>query len=319
MSPYRIGSTGDEVRRIQEKLQLLGLYGGPLDGAFGGGAEAAVRLFQEQRGLESDGKVGPQSWQALFGSDLPANNISGRSLDYRCLALTGAFETDAPFPDCFSGLSGDFDGQGISLGVCQWNFGQGSLQPLLKRLCSEYPETARALFHDDLARLTALFSATKGEQLAFARSIQDPIRKRVNEPWGGRFKALGRSDQFQRIQADAAATLFGDARRLCGDYGLWSQRGVALMFDIKVQNGSIGTAVQERIREEFRGIATTLSPEEQETTRLRIVANRRAEAANARWVEEVRKRKLCIADGRGTVHGIEYDLEEQFGIGLGRF
>jgi len=48
------------------------------------------------------------------------------------------------------------------------------------------------------------------------------------------------------------------------------------------------------------------------------VANRRAEAANPAWIEDVRTRKLCIANGSGVVHGIPYDLEGQFGIGLTR-
>lgn len=42
---------------------------------------------------------------------------------------------------------------------------------------------------------------------------------------------------------------------------------------------------------------------------------RRAETANRAWVEDVRTRKLCIANG-GVVHGIPYDLEGQFGISL---
>ncbi len=50
--------------------------------------------------------------------------------------------------------------------------------------------------------------------------------------------------------------------------------------------------------------------------KLRIVANRRAEAANPQWIEDVRTRKLCIANGEGTVHGRFYNLEDQFGIGL---
>ena len=49
---------------------------------------------------------------------------------------------------------------------------------------------------------------------------------------------------------------------------------------------------------------------------MKIVANRRAEAANPRWVEDVRTRKLCIAKGEGIVHGVRYNLEEQFGIAL---
>ena len=46
------------------------------------------------------------------------------------------------------------------------------------------------------------------------------------------------------------------------------------------------------------------------------IAIRRADAANPKWVADVRVRKLTIADGVGTVHGAHYDLEAQYGIGL---
>jgi hypothetical protein len=316
MSSYKIGSNGEEVRQIQEKLQAMGIYRGPLDGVFGGGTEAAVKLFQEKNGLDTDGIVGSQSWQALFGADVPTSAITFKTLDYRCLALTGSFETGAGIPDCFAGLSGDFDGQGISFGVCQWNFGQGSLQPLLKRMCADYPEMASTVFHDNLDQLTTALNAAKSDQMIFARSIQDPIRKTVNEPWRGIFKTLGRSDEFQRIEADAANALYKGARQLCADYGLWSERAAALMFDIKVQNGSINSTVQSLITADFQALPSDLSVEDREVEMLKIVANRRAEAANAKWVEDVRTRKLCIANGGGTVHGIQYDLDGQFGIGL---
>ncbi|HEX9079991.1 MAG TPA: hypothetical protein VF795_10405, partial [Desulfuromonadaceae bacterium] len=91
------------------------------------------------------------------------------------------------------------------------------------------------------------------------------------------------------------------------------------MFDIQVQNGGIGDAVQERIRADFRALPQTLSDEGVEEERLRIVANRRAEAARTRYAEDVRARKLCIATGGGTVHGITYDLDGQFGVGLRRY
>lgn len=318
MSLYKIGSNGEEVRQIQEKLQAMGIYRGPLDGVFGGGTEAAVKLFQGKNGLDADGIVGSQSWQALFGADVPTVAITFKTLDYRCLALTGSFETGAGIPDCFAGLSGDFDGQGISFGVCQWNFGQGSLQPLLKRMCADYPEMARTLFHDNLGQLTTALNAAKSDQIIFARSIQDPIRKTVNEPWRGMFKSLGRSDEFQRIEADAANALYKGARQLCADNGLWSERAAALMFDIKVQNGSIGSTVQSQITADSQALPSDLSDEDREVEMLRIVANRRAEAVNAKWVEDVRTRKLCIANGGGTVHGIQYDLDGQFGIGLRR-
>ena len=49
---------------------------------------------------------------------------------------------------------------------------------------------------------------------------------------------------------------------------------------------------------------------------MQIVANRRTEASNPRFVEDVRRRKLCIAEGKGVVHGISYDLEKQYGLSL---
>lgn len=318
MATYRTGSNGGEVRQIQEKLKSMGIYLGPLDGLFGGGTAAAVRVYQDRMGLEADGVVGPVTWRALFGTDVPAGEIIFKTLDLRCLALTGSFETGAAFPECFAGVSGDFDGQGMSFGVCQWNFGQGSLPPLLKQMCVEYPERAREVFGEKLEQLRSVLSSSQREQVSFARSIQHPVRKTLYEPWLGIFKTLGRTAEFQRIEAAAAAGLYRAARALCGDYGVWSERAVALMFDIKVQNGSIPGKCREQVLDGFRRISPGLSDEERETARLRIIANLRAEAAGKRWVEDVRARKLCIANGQGAVHGIDYNLEEQFGIGLRR-
>ena len=59
-----------------------------------------------------------------------------------------------------------------------------------------------------------------------------------------------------------------------------------------------------------------VEPAEIEVGRLRVIASRRAEAANPRWVADVRARKLTIANGVGAVHGAHYDLEAQYGIGL---
>jgi hypothetical protein len=117
MALYSVGSKGEEVRRIQERLKSEGLYMGPIDGEFGGGTEAAVKAFQRMDGLGVDGIVGPVTWKALLGGEIPEPSIIEKPLDYKCLALTGSFETGRGIPECFSGLSGDFDGQGISFGV----------------------------------------------------------------------------------------------------------------------------------------------------------------------------------------------------------
>ena len=225
----------------------IGLYVGPIDGVFGGGTETAVRMFQRQSHLVVDGIVGPRTWSALLpGTTIAPPAITRRSLARRCLALTGSFETGLPPPDCFAALSGDFDDQGLSLGVCQWNLGQGTLQPLLARMVAEHPGIVETIFHDRTPELRALLTAPRAEQLAWARSLQDG-RHRLYEPWRGYLKTLARREEFQRLQERAAGRLLGLARRLCTTYQVRSQRALALMFDIVVQNGGIGPLVAARI------------------------------------------------------------------------
>lgn len=323
MSVYGLGSSGPEVVQIQSQLAKRNLYRGPLDGAFGGGTQAAVKAFQRANDLAVDGIVGEGTWRKLFDTapapqPFPPPEVPSAPIGKRCLALTGAFETGSGPPGCFAGISGDFDGQGLSFGVCQWNFGQGSLQPLLKSMIERHEDAVRAIFQDHYDVLAAALGSPEDELMDFARSIQDP-RHNVNEPWCGMLKSLGRTDEFEQIQVQAAGALLESARELCEQYGLHSQRALALMFDIKVQNGSMGDIVKARIFKDFSALPPALSGDDLEVEKMRIVAVRRAEASNPLWVDDVRVRKLCIANGTGRVHGIAYDLEQQFGLTLGAF
>lgn len=60
----RIGDRGDQVVSLQSMLKGKGFAIG-IDGAFGAATEAAVKQFQTSHGLEADGIVGPQTWNAL--------------------------------------------------------------------------------------------------------------------------------------------------------------------------------------------------------------------------------------------------------------
>jgi peptidoglycan hydrolase-like protein with peptidoglycan-binding domain len=318
MAVYYLGSHGGEVKQIQQALQDRALYGGPLDGDFGGGTHAAVIAFQRKNNLVADGCVGRTTWETLFGNAIriPVPSIVNADLARRCLALTGAFETGTGVPDCFCGLSGDFDGQGISFGVLQWNFGQKSLQPLLEEMVAQHAAVATSIFGEHLDALQRALEADDEELMTFARSVQHPVKHTIYEPWRGFAKALGRTPEFQQIQVKHASGMFQRALAMCRDYDLWSERAVALMFDIVTQNGSIKPVTKAQIRADINMLPSALAKQEREVRILESVANRRAEAANARWIDDVRRRKLCIARGEGVVHGIPYHLEEQFGIRL---
>lgn len=311
---YKLGSKGPEVVRIQMQLADLGFYGGAVDGVLGGATEGAVRAFQRARGIATDGVLGNETWGLLFPAEpIPAPDLLRQPLAHRCLALTGSFETNRPVPDCFAGLSGNFDGQGLSFGALQWNIGQRSLQPLLESMNERHKDTLSAIFGSNYQILLAILKAPPPDQLAWAISIQDGLHNTIHEPWKGQLLALGRNPEFQAIEVACAHQLHAEGLALCTTFGLHSQRAVALMFDIKVQNGTISPIVRAQIESDF---AELDGGKADEIERLRIVANRRADAANPRWAEDVRARKLTIANGSGRVHGVPYDLEAQYGINL---
>ncbi len=62
---YRQGSSGAQVRTIQDKLKRWGYYSGEVDGIFGSRTRAAVVRFQQKNGLAVDGVVGPNTLRAL--------------------------------------------------------------------------------------------------------------------------------------------------------------------------------------------------------------------------------------------------------------
>jgi hypothetical protein len=308
---------GDAVKRIEEFLASAGLYRGLIDSSYGGGLSSAVKSYQKQQDIQPSGVVDPATWTRMFPNDPPpVSPIASQPLAERCLALTGSFETGKYPPDCFWGLSGNFDGMGISFGALQWNVGKGTLQPILEQMFTQHSAIVQNIFHEHFDTVAQLASDAVAEQLAFARSIQ--TRGVLQEPWQGMLIALGRTPECQSIQTAHALGIFNQALQLCADYGLISERAVALMFDIVTQNGSIGKTVRAQILADFAQLPSNKNPGN-EVAKMCIVANRRAASCDPRFVDDVRTRKLTIANGSGTVHGIFYDLGDIFGLTLNSF
>jgi lysozyme len=67
------GMEGEDVKRLQERLQDLGYYSGSIDGDFGRRTDAGVKEFQAKvfGVAEADGKVGQKTWGKLWGDATP--------------------------------------------------------------------------------------------------------------------------------------------------------------------------------------------------------------------------------------------------------
>ena len=68
MRIIQIGACGEDVRDVQHRLLALGSSIEPdeLEGRYGETTQAAVKAFQQRRGLLVDGRVGPETWADLL-------------------------------------------------------------------------------------------------------------------------------------------------------------------------------------------------------------------------------------------------------------
>lgn len=61
----KMGSRGEQVRQIQQKLKSWGYYDGDVDGIFGMQTKNAVLYFQRKNGLTADGVAGTDTLRAM--------------------------------------------------------------------------------------------------------------------------------------------------------------------------------------------------------------------------------------------------------------
>jgi hypothetical protein len=151
--------------------------------------------------------------------------------------ITGTFENSG---DPYIGVSGDFDGQGISCGVLQWNIGQNSLQPLVKavgktEVVAAMPTLGPAMWDACNGPIPAALRTVRGWQNGTALKA---VPKRELQALMG--SATMRSEQNAAIRraAQKAETL---ADKWASDRGTGRRTAheLAWFFDIVTQNGSM--------------------------------------------------------------------------------
>lgn len=88
----KVGSTGEEVRKIQKKLRELGYLSGSVDGIYGTKTKKAVTAFQKNCGISADGICGPTTLLYLGLSSSSAGSGGQSSSDVWLLAKLIAAE-----------------------------------------------------------------------------------------------------------------------------------------------------------------------------------------------------------------------------------
>ncbi|HKW35255.1 MAG TPA: peptidoglycan-binding protein [Candidatus Acidoferrum sp.] len=286
---FGVGSLGEIVRKIQSTLTDAGFDTNKADGIYGNDTVRAVSAFQSANSLTETGTIDDGTWQILMKSPIPP------AFD-RCLELTASFENHG-----FGLAIGNFDGALLTWGIVGFTLASGEVQSIVLAVNESAPECVQQAFGTNAPQLLALMQASSDEQETWADSVTLPNGS-LAEPWRSMFQAFGslpevQQEQIRHVQSDYMSPAATTAKNL----GFTTELGLALCFDIHVQNGGIKPAAMNQIR-----AAQTPGMSELE---LRVVAaNAVADFASPRWRDDVRKRKLTVATGQGVVHGHNYVL-----------
>lgn len=287
---FGIGATGEIIKQIQSALTNASFDTNGVDGWYGQDTANAVNAFQEANGLPVNGTVDDETWLPLMRRPIP-------SVSERSLQLTAAFEGHG-----FGLAVGNFDGALLTWGIIGFTMLSGELQKIVLAVNQSHPELVQQAFGAKSDELLKLMTETRIFQKQWADEHTLPNRA-LAEPWRSMFALFGSLPEVQQLQVKQVQNDYmTPGVKTATGLGLQSELGLALCFDIHVQNGGIKSQAMEQIRRDS-------TPGITEGDLRVIVANAVADWADPAWSEDVRRRKLTIATGNGIVHGHEYVLE----------
>lgn len=285
---------GAEILRIQWALKNAGLDPGMTDEVYGHGTTVALQMFQQSQGLDVTGAVTEETYLLLTGRPIP-------SLPARCLQVTSDIEGHG-----FRKASGNWDHAGLTWGIIGFTVKSGEVPKILERIMKAHPAVFHKAFGQKADEMRRVLEQTREEQLRWADGISVGNRHRLHEAWEKAFSDLGAFEEVQAVQMERVGKYWDRAVKDAARFGLRSELGRALCFDIAVQNGGIDHKNEER------RICDWMAdhPAAPESELRPAIADIVAENSRPQFIEDVRARKRLFATGQGQVHGARYALQD---------
>lgn len=277
------------------------------------------------------------------GVTWPASLTSAQHTYYAlALNITGSFEGNVGWKN----ISGNFDGQGISLGLLQQNLGQGTLQPLLIEMFRRDLKTMQTNFSStNLTSLKGMLETWLGSSVGSAdvgfeelfpeggsfneldmdfdvvqeqamnnsQSVSWAVQKaldgsgNVKSDWKASFQNMAVSNMYRSQQLEASTKIFTKALAYFKSLNFTELRFLLMMFDFVVQNGSIGSSHLD-IYENW----LDSHPGAPEEARALALLEARLTTVRPQYVADVRSRKTTIIKGTGVVHQTTRNLPKEY-------
>lgn len=258
------------------------------------------------------------------------------------LNITGSFEGKAGWKN----LAGNFDGQGISLGIMQQNLGQGTLQPLwIEMLNSHFDvmkdqftssqiqsmeqmlkvwqtikvkkSSASELFPQSVddnrleenfsEQISQLGADQNKESVKWAQKTALDSKGQVLSSWSTPLQNMAESSSYRSLQIQASLGYFEKAQQYFRAFEFTQLRHLLLMYDFVIQNGSIGEN-HLKIYEAW----LNQNPRADEEARAFALLEARLTTVKDQYKEDVKARKSTIIRGTGVVHKQNRNLPKEF-------
>ncbi len=228
------------------------------------------------------------------------NNLSIYDL---CLKITSAFEGAS-----FDTVSGNFDSQGLSVGILQFNLGQGTLQRYILNFCDvdnyRFPVSIRPLQ-----------KLSPDDSVKWAKDTMLDARGNVLQDWVVSWREFLTDPVIINLQKKACDKYFHRAKEICGELGFShdNRRAMVFSYDLAVQSWSLGInrpQINDAQCESIIAMADSKNAplwmdEKLDSCQkiLLIASHLRSLKCNPQWQRAFFVRKATIAIGIGYVNG----------------
>ncbi len=260
------------------------------------------------------------------------------------LNITGSYEG----LEGWKNITGNFDGQGLSLGLIQQNLGQGTLQPWLITMYRKYTNTMVTYFNSqDYINLKSMLETWQGQSLLASISTEGsrPLfpDSLASNPLEKDYKPIDQQDLKNTQSVQWAKQNILDGKGNVQDRWRQSFQNMALSSGGRSYQLEASTARFLLAKEYFQtfnfrelrfllflfdvvvqngGFSSThqaqyeswlkKNPTADEQTRALALLEARLTTVNPKYVEDVRSRKQAIIYGTGVVHKAPRNLPEEF-------
>lgn len=235
------------------------------------------------------------------------------------LEITSQFESE----DGYKGISGNFDGQGVSAGILQWCLGQGSLQSLMKTYVTVNDSIDKLKIFP--IPIEGILRLSNHDAVAFAKAHM-LNGENLKPEWLKAWRWFMGSPAMIKVQQQAATTIGLRAKAICDGLGLNTKLAFCWAFDLCTQNGGLGNHVMPapdvnlakkyiaQVTPFDDGLknkalwASMIDHVKPYQVSLFILSHQRMLECVQKWQADVMARKGSLSLGKGYVHGSMIDI-----------